>query len=35
VGGSFKATVTDADYDGVRKMFENVGVTEFTQFVGE
>jgi phosphonate transport system substrate-binding protein len=35
VGGSFNATVTDADYDGVRKMFENVGVTEFTQFVGE
>lgn len=35
VGGSFNATVTDADYDNVRKMFENVGVTEFTQFVGE
>lgn len=35
VGGSFNATVTDADYDGVRKMFENVGVTEFTKFVGE
>ena len=35
IGGSFNATVTDADYDNVRKMFENVGVTEFTQFVGE
>ena len=35
VGGSFNATVTDADYDGVRKMFEAVGVTEFTEFVGE
>ncbi|MBC2836882.1 PhnD/SsuA/transferrin family substrate-binding protein [Paragemmobacter straminiformis] len=35
IGGSFDASVTDADYDGVRKMFENVGVTEFTQFVGE
>lgn len=35
IGGSFTATVTDADYDNVRKMFENVGVTEFTQFVGE
>lgn len=35
IGGSFTATVTDADYDGVRKMFENVGITEFTQFVGE
>ena len=35
VGGSFDATVTDADYDSVRKMFEAVGVTEFTEFVGE
>ena len=35
IGGGFTPTVTDADYDGVRKMFENVGVTEFTQFVGE
>lgn len=35
IGGSFTATVTDADYDVVRKMFENVGVTEFTEFVGE
>ena len=35
VGGGFNATVTDADYDGVRKMFENVGVTEFREFVGE
>lgn len=35
IGGGFTATITDADYDNVRKMFENVGVTEFTQFVGE
>jgi phosphonate transport system substrate-binding protein len=35
IGGSFTATVTDADYDGVRKMFENVGVTEFSKFIGE
>lgn len=35
IGGSFTATVTDADYDGVRKMFENVGVTEFSAFIGE
>ena len=35
VGGSFNATVSDADYDVVRKMFENIGITEFTEFVGE
>lgn len=35
IGGSFDATVTDADYDVVRKMFVNVGVTEFTEFVGQ
>jgi phosphonate transport system substrate-binding protein len=35
IGGSFTATVTDADYDGVRKQFENVGVTEFSKFIGE
>ena len=35
VGGSFNPTVSDADYDNVRKMFEAVGVTEFTEFVGE
>ena len=35
IGGSFNASVTDADYDGVRKMFVNVGVTEFTEFVGQ
>lgn len=35
IGGSFTATVTDADYNGVRKMFENVGVTEFSAFLGE
>lgn len=35
IGGSFNATVTDADYDVVRKMFNTVGVTEFNEFVGE
>lgn len=35
IGGSFGADVTDADYDVIRKMFANVGVTEFTEFVGE
>lgn len=35
LGGSFDASVTDADYDVVRKMFENIGVTEFTEFVGQ
>jgi phosphonate transport system substrate-binding protein len=33
VGGSFTAEVSDADYDVVRKMFENVGVTEFLAFL--
>lgn len=35
IGGAFNATVTDADYDVVRKMYENIGITEFTEFVGE
>ncbi|WP_374641823.1 PhnD/SsuA/transferrin family substrate-binding protein [Tabrizicola sp.] len=34
-GGKFDPTVTNADYDVVRKMFENIGITEFTEFVGE
>lgn len=33
IGGGFTATVTDADYDIVRKMYENVGVTEFSEFL--
>ena len=33
VGGGFTPDVTDADYDQVRKMYENVGVTEFSQFL--
>ena len=33
IGGSFTADVADADYDTVRRMFENVGVTEFLAFV--
>ena len=35
VGGKFNSSVTNADYDVVRKMFENIGITEFTEFVGE
>ncbi|MCU0828790.1 MAG: PhnD/SsuA/transferrin family substrate-binding protein [Tabrizicola sp.] len=35
IGGRFNPTVTNADYDVVRKMFENIGITEFTEFVGE
>jgi phosphonate transport system substrate-binding protein len=35
VGGRFDPTVTDADYDVVREMFRNIGITEFTQFAGE
>ncbi|PPD13586.1 MAG: phosphonate-binding protein [Methylobacterium sp.] len=34
IGGSFQYTVSDRDYDPVRKMFVNVGVREFTQFIG-
>lgn len=33
LGGGFTADVTDADYDGVRRMFEAVGVTEFAAFI--
>jgi phosphonate transport system substrate-binding protein len=35
IGGAFNAGVTDADYDVVRKMYENIGITEFTEFVGQ
>lgn len=35
IGGGFKTDVKDADYDVVRNMFANIGVTEFQQFVGE
>ena len=35
IGGSFDASVTDGDYDGVRQMFVNVGVAEFTEFMGQ
>lgn len=35
IGGSFDATVTDADYDVVRQMYENIGIAEFTEFVGQ
>jgi phosphonate transport system substrate-binding protein len=35
IGGTFNPVVTDADYDVVRKMFENIGITEFTEIVGE
>ena len=33
-GGKFLPDVKDSDYDVVRKMFVNVGVNEFTKFVG-
>ncbi|MGL6211096.1 MAG: PhnD/SsuA/transferrin family substrate-binding protein [Paracoccaceae bacterium] len=33
IGGGFTSDVTDADYDQVRKMYENVGVTEFSAFL--
>jgi len=35
IGGGFTTNVKDADYDMVRNMFANIGVTEFQQFVGE
>lgn len=35
VGGKFLPDVTDKDYDIVRQMYANVGVTEFTQFMGQ
>lgn len=35
VGGKFIPDVTDKDYDVVRQMYTNVGVTEFTQFMGQ
>jgi phosphonate transport system substrate-binding protein len=33
-GGKFLADVSDKDYDVVRQMFVNVGVKEFTKFIG-
>jgi phosphonate transport system substrate-binding protein len=33
IGGGFTPDVTDADYDQTRKMYENVGVTEFSEFL--
>ncbi|MFM2354582.1 MAG: hypothetical protein RLZZ528_318 [Pseudomonadota bacterium] len=35
IGGRFNAEVRNGDYDIVRKMYENVGVSEFTEFLGE
>lgn len=35
IGGSFNAATTDADYDVVRKMYETIGIREFTEFVGQ
>lgn len=35
IGGGFTTDVDDADYDMVRNMFANIGVTEFQEFVGE
>ena len=33
-GGVFRPTVSDKDYDDVRRMFVTVGVKEFTKFIG-
>jgi phosphonate transport system substrate-binding protein len=35
IGGKFNPTVSNSDYDVVREMFKNIGITEFTEFVGE
>ncbi len=35
IGGGFNATVTDADYDVVRKMYENIGIIEFKDFISQ
>jgi phosphonate transport system substrate-binding protein len=35
IGGGFTTDVDDDDYDLVRNMFANIGVTEFQEFVGE
>jgi len=35
IGGGFTTNVDDTDYDLVRNMFANIGVTEFQEFVGE
>lgn len=35
IGGKFNPAVTDADYDVVREMYRNIGIIEFTRFVGE
>jgi phosphonate transport system substrate-binding protein len=34
-GGKFLPTVSDKDYDVVRKMYVNIGIKEFTSFVGK
>lgn len=34
-GGRFLATASDADYDIVRKMYVNIGIKEFTSFIGK
>jgi phosphonate transport system substrate-binding protein len=35
IGGKFIPDVTDKDYDVVRQMYASIGVTEFTEFVGQ
>ena len=35
IGGGCTTNVKDADYDIVRNMFANIGVTEFQKFIGE
>jgi phosphonate transport system substrate-binding protein len=34
-GGKFLATVSDKDYDVVRRMYVNIGIKEFTKFIGQ
>ncbi|MBV1695864.1 MAG: PhnD/SsuA/transferrin family substrate-binding protein, partial [Hyphomicrobiales bacterium] len=35
VGGKFLPTVSDKDYDIVRRMYVNIGIKEFTAFIGQ
>ncbi len=35
MGGSFLASVSDADYDYVRSMYQTIGIDDFSQFVGD
>ena len=35
LGGSFLASLSDADYDYVRDMYRTIGIQDFSQFVGD